>query len=113
MLYFRLQRSLPEPPTKEKYLSADDEIVLEDDSGRIQLVGEALKRVIDEGAKDIQTGWGNVLVSGVIMAALGRETSSGAFEVKDVCFPGMAPMLYKDPSVDEGMEVDSEWFSPR
>ncbi|KAL5529429.1 hypothetical protein ACEPAG_5414 [Sanghuangporus baumii] len=101
-------RSLPEPPAREKYLSSDDEIVLEDDSGRIQLVGEALMRVIDEGGRGIQTGWGNVLVSGVIMAALGRETSSGAFEVKDVCFPGMAPMLHKNPGSSESMEVDTD-----
>ena len=80
--------------------------MLEDDSGRVQLVGEALLRIIDEGGKGIQTGWGNVLVSGVIMAALGREDSSGAFEVKDVCFAGMAPMLYKNPSAYEGMDVD-------
>lgn len=84
--------------------------MLEDDSGRIQLVGEALLRTIDEERKNKQTGWGNVLVSGVIMAALGRENSSGAFEVKDVCFPGMAPMLYKSPDANEGMDVDSKWL---
>ncbi|EJD02090.1 uncharacterized protein FOMMEDRAFT_109238 [Fomitiporia mediterranea MF3/22] len=107
-------RYLPEPAPREKYLSPEDEIVLEDDSGRVQLVGEALQRVIDyssseEANGDKPNGWGNVLVSGVIMAALGRETSSGAFEVKDVCFAGMAPMLFKSPKTGDNMEVDTEF----
>ncbi|KAH8108472.1 DNA polymerase alpha/epsilon subunit B-domain-containing protein [Phellopilus nigrolimitatus] len=106
-------RSLPAPPVRSKYHSPDDTIMLEDESGRVQLVGEALRRDIDtaipedEAMEGSQSGWGNLLVTGVIMAALGRETSSGAFEVKDVCFAGMAPMMYKSVVVDDaGMDVD-------
>ena len=82
----------------------------------MQLVGEALQRVVDvteangEANDTDLSGWGNVLVSGVIMAALGRETESGAFEVKDVCFAGMAPMLYKLPAVSGKMEIDGMFF---
>lgn len=52
-------------------------MLLEDDSGRIKLVGEKLAEIS--------------LVTGVIMAALGVETSSGEFRVVDVCFAEMAP----------------------
>lgn len=87
--------------------------MLEDESGRVELVGEALRRVIDtvdpedEAMEGSQRGWGNLLVTGVIMAALGRETSAGAFEVKDVCFAGMAPMMCKTVNSDnEAMDID-------
>lgn len=84
--------------------------MLEDESGRVQLVGDILQRVIDGGnAVNSEGGYGNSLVTGVIMAALGRETSSGAFEVKDVCFAGMAPMLYETLDDDQEMELDGEF----
>lgn len=51
--------------------------MLEDESGRIKLVGDKLK--------------GLNIVTGVIMAALGVETASGEFKVVDVCFADMAP----------------------
>ncbi|THH05578.1 hypothetical protein EW145_g4698 [Phellinidium pouzarii] len=105
-------RSLPSIPARSKYHSADDTFMLEDESGRVELVGEALRRVIDvvdpedKAMEGRQSGWGNLLVTGVIMAALGRETAAGAFEVKDVCFAGMAPMMYKTVNIDEAMDID-------
>jgi DNA polymerase II small subunit/DNA polymerase delta subunit B len=51
--------------------------MLEDESGRIKLVGDQLKSIR--------------LVTGIIIGALGIETNSGDFEVVDICFPGMAP----------------------
>ncbi|KAI5124046.1 hypothetical protein M0805_003875 [Coniferiporia weirii] len=106
-------RSLPSLPDRSKYHSPEDEIMLEDESGRVQLVGEALRRIIDdsdqegEAMEGSQSGWGNLLVTGVIMAALGQETSSGAFEVKDICFAGTAPMMYKTViTEDEAMDID-------
>ena len=63
--------------------------MLEDDSGRIQLVGNALRRIIDtlpeENMDDNRLPWADMLVTGIIMAALGFETPSGEFEVKDEC----------------------------
>ena len=47
-----------------------------------------------------------MLVTGIIMAALGRESESGSFEVTDLCFAGMAPMLYKSIDTDTAMDVD-------
>lgn len=65
--------------------------MLEDESGRIRLVGERLKSAL--------------LVTGVIMGALGLETSNGDFEIVDYCFAGMAPQVYSE---DEGMDVDGK-----
>jgi DNA polymerase delta subunit 2 len=74
-----------------KFYSPDDNIMLEDESGRIQLVG---KRVV--GAR---------LVTGVIIAALGIETPTGEFEVVDICYAEMAPQTGYEESEGK-MEVD-------
>ncbi|KAJ1878525.1 DNA polymerase delta small subunit Cdc1 [Coemansia sp. RSA 486] len=60
------------------YREASDSVVfLEDESGRIRLVGKNVEKAI--------------LASGIIMAALGVETVQGDFEVADLCFARMAP----------------------
>lgn len=51
--------------------------MLEDDSGRIQLVGEMLKNI--------------PLVTGCIIAVMGSENSNGELEVIDIKFPDLAP----------------------
>jgi len=61
--------------------------MIEDESGRIRLVGDALK--------------GKNLVTGVITSALGAETPEGDFEVVDICFPGMAPQAHREDSMKE------------
>jgi len=61
--------------------------MIEDESGRIRLVGDALK--------------GKNLVTGVIISALGAETPEGDFEVVDICFPGMAPQAYAEDNMKE------------
>lgn len=73
--------------------------MLEDESGRIRLVGERIR-----SAK---------LVTGVIMGALGAETASGDFEVVDLCFPGMAPQAQPDadPDEEDKMDVDGKMSS--
>ena len=54
------------------------------------------------------------LVTGVIIGALGIETSGGEFEVVDVCFAGMAPQPStglewgKGARKDADMDVDGE-----
>jgi DNA polymerase delta subunit 2 len=65
--------------------------MLEDESGRIRLVGDRLK--------DARP------VTGVIMGALGLETTNGDFEVVDFCFAGMAPQA---ASEDASIEIDSK-----
>ncbi|TFY54896.1 hypothetical protein EVJ58_g8586 [Rhodofomes roseus] len=90
--------SLPAPPPRTKYCSPDDQVMLEDESGRIFLVGERLRAAS--------------LVTGVIVGVLGIETSGGEFEVVDVCYAGMAPQPSrglewgKSAQKDENMEVD-------
>ncbi|KAF2141831.1 uncharacterized protein K452DRAFT_298492 [Aplosporella prunicola CBS 121167] len=57
------------PPRREKYRSSDgkDEMMLEDESGRLRLTGAALDT--------------DMLVTGCIIAALGSENADGVFEV--------------------------------
>lgn len=64
--------------------------MLEDESGRIRLIGKVLEDV--------------PLVTGVIVGVLGAETSSGDFEAVDLCFPGLAPQA----SEDDRMDVDGK-----
>lgn len=63
----------------QKYYSEDDtdQIMLEDDSGRVQLVGDLLKTV--------------PLVTGCIIAVMGTENVNGELEVIDIRFPDLAP----------------------
>lgn len=68
-------------------------MVLEDASGRISLIGDRLKR--------------EQVVTGIIMAALGMETSDGDFEVVDVCFAGIAPHApVADAARDDAEDMD-------
>ncbi|KAF5387060.1 hypothetical protein D9615_001797 [Tricholomella constricta] len=82
--------SIPPPPPNPKFYSPEDNMMLEDESGRIRLVGERVK-----GAR---------LVTGVIVGALGAETPNGDFEVVDLCYPGMAPQVAQEDA--EHMEVN-------
>ena len=66
--------------------------MLEDESGRIRLVGEYLKKAR--------------LVTGVIIGALGMETPNGDFEVVDMCSADLAPQL-SAVGDSEQMNVDS------
>ncbi|KAF0463392.1 DNA polymerase alpha/epsilon subunit B-domain-containing protein [Gigaspora margarita] len=65
----------PPSPPRQKYCNDDDEFFLEDESGRIKLIGGILKQ--------------ENIVTGVIMAVLGKESSEGNFEVFDICFAGL------------------------
>ncbi|KAJ7063081.1 DNA polymerase alpha/epsilon subunit B-domain-containing protein [Mycena amicta] len=68
--------SIPPPPPLPMFYSEDDRVMLEDESGRIQLVGDRVTSAR--------------LVTGVIIAALGIETPNGEFEVVDICYAGLA-----------------------
>ncbi|KAL8376283.1 hypothetical protein RB595_007397 [Gaeumannomyces hyphopodioides] len=91
-------RWISAPPTAQKYISEDgqDSVMLEDDSGRVRLVGDFL-----EGA---------VLVTGCIIAVMGTENANGEFEVIDVRYADLAPQpdrwaLSKPPSADGKSKV--------
>ncbi|KAJ3282051.1 DNA polymerase delta subunit 2 [Rhizoclosmatium sp. JEL0117] len=62
------------PPPRSKYTSDKDKVLLEDESGRMELVGELIDSAF--------------LVSGVIVAVLGFENADHQFQVQDICFPG-------------------------
>ncbi|KAJ3515561.1 hypothetical protein NLJ89_g1677 [Agrocybe chaxingu] len=87
-------QSIPPPPPQIKMFSEDDNVMLEDESGRIRLVGERIKEAR--------------LVTGVIMSALGMETPNGDFEVIDYCFAGLAPQASDTESNEDKMDVDAE-----
>lgn len=57
-------------------------IMLEDESGRIELAGS---RIYREG-----------LVTGCVIGVLGSETTGGQFDVVDICYPEMAPQVKRD-----------------
>ncbi|XP_069170997.1 DNA polymerase delta subunit 2 [Procambarus clarkii] len=61
-------------PVVEKYVSAEDDIILEDEVQRIQLVGNI----------DVPK-----LITGLVSAVLGKEGDGGKFIVEDVCFAGL------------------------
>ncbi|KAI0470850.1 DNA polymerase alpha/epsilon subunit B-domain-containing protein [Xylariaceae sp. FL0804] len=70
-------RWISAPITSDRYYSDDDAHTLEDESGRIRLVGSVLKEV--------------VLVTGCIIAVMGTENVNGELEVIDLKFPDLPP----------------------
>ncbi|KAF7725532.1 hypothetical protein EC973_009562 [Apophysomyces ossiformis] len=71
------ESSIIAPPIPPKYRGANDKISLEDESGRMELIGSRLSK--------------EFLVTGMVAAIMGMESATGAFEVVDICIPGIAP----------------------
>lgn len=65
------EHSIPLQPAPSCYCSADDKLILEDETQRIQL-----KEVIDVHS----------VVTGVVVAVQGKEVDGGKFIVEDFCF---------------------------
>lgn len=59
------------------YVSKDDTLILEDESGRTTLVGSLIGL--------------NSVITGLVVAVKGRSTKGGEFEVQQICFPGLPP----------------------
>ncbi|KAF7538340.1 hypothetical protein G7Z17_g12649 [Cylindrodendrum hubeiense] len=74
-------RWISAPISTPKYFSEDgsDQIMLEDESGRIRLVGDMLKTIH--------------VVTGCIIAVMGTENANGELEIIDVKFPDLCPQL--------------------
>ncbi|KAF4970090.1 hypothetical protein FSARC_2791 [Fusarium sarcochroum] len=70
-------RWISAPISTPKYFSEDDQVMLEDESGRIRLVGDLLKTVH--------------LVTGCIIGVMGTENANGELEVIDIKFPDLPP----------------------
>lgn len=72
-----LQHWISAPPPREKYLSpsGQDQTMLEDESGRLRLIGTPLQM--------------SLLVTGCIIAVMGTENANGEFEVVDLKYPDL------------------------
>lgn len=88
------KHSLPPPQSREKFYSDQDSVMLEDESGRIKLVGQKLTSTH--------------LVTGVIIAALGMETPGGEFEIIDTCFADLAPFAERYDTGNNSMDLDRQ-----
>eukprot|EP01134_Creolimax_fragrantissima_P004579 CFRG4579T1 len=76
---------------RAKFTDDRDTLILEDQAGRISLIGSNLPL--------------NSVVSGVVMACYGIENADGEFYVSSYCFAGMAPQTSRDV-VSESAEGD-------
>ncbi|EWC46283.1 hypothetical protein DRE_04454 [Drechslerella stenobrocha 248] len=75
---------LAAPPSRQKYRDFQkDEIMLEDESGRIRLIGNTINR--------------EMLVTGCVIAVMGTETAGGEFEVGDIILPELPPQSPRPP----------------
>lgn len=72
------------PIHHDRYVSHEndnvDKVLLEDESGRIQLTGDVIQS--------------ELLVTGCIVGVLGVEVEAGVFEVQDIRYAGYAPNKY-------------------
>ncbi|RYP49385.1 hypothetical protein DL768_004891 [Monosporascus sp. mg162] len=94
-------RWISAPISNNKYYSGDgsDAVTLEDESGRIRLVGDALKSVF--------------LVTGCIIAVMGTENANGELEVIDLKLPDLPPQperwsLSKPPATNGTSKAKKE-----
>ena len=76
------------PPPRQKYLSpaGADLMMLEDESGRLRLVGAPLSS--------------EMLVTGCIVAVMGTENANGDFEVVDIKVPDLPPQSERWHTLD-------------
>ena len=87
-----MQQQAGPPSVPVSYCSDSDSLLLEDESGRIQLSGAALEN--------------GVLVTGAVVAVRGRLSLQGVLEVDDICLPGLPPQ----PAVHQAHAIDSERY---
>lgn len=71
-----------------------DEIMLEDESGRVLLVGENIKVT--------------PFVTGAVIGVLGMEADAGTFQVLDICYPAPLPQKPLRTSVPNGNSKQSK-----
>ncbi|CAL3963216.1 unnamed protein product [Diplocarpon coronariae] len=97
------------PPPRQKYLSptGEDLIMLEDESGRLRLVGAPLSS--------------EMLVTGCIVAVMGTENANGDFEVVDIKVPDLpqqaerwhtSDLAPKKKNVEEDGDMDLDVMKP-
>ncbi|KAI9812536.1 MAG: hypothetical protein M1832_000386 [Thelocarpon impressellum] len=81
---------ISESPRRQKYISpeSNDQVMLEDESGRVRLIGTGLGQ--------------SMLVTGCIIAVMGTENANGDFEVVDLKVPDLArqPQRWERDDID-------------
>ncbi|KAI8869863.1 hypothetical protein GQ42DRAFT_115934, partial [Ramicandelaber brevisporus] len=82
------------PPKLDKYTGQDDELTLEDESGRITLSGDVLEN--------------KLLVTGVIAGFLGVESDS-TFEVLEVCFADLPGQDNDNIASNSGFDMSAKY----
>ncbi|KAF4978123.1 hypothetical protein FZEAL_5455 [Fusarium zealandicum] len=70
-------RWISAPISTPKYFSENDKVMLEDESGRVTLVGDILKSVH--------------LVTGCIIGVMGTQNANGELDIIDIKFPDLPP----------------------
>jgi DNA polymerase delta subunit 2 len=83
-------RNLPVTDLLAQYIHEDDNMILEDPAGRIQLIGDVLP--VQE------------MVTGVTLAVRGVYLDDGTFEVKEYCVPGLPPIQQPRPKLAAGSQ---------
>lgn len=95
------------PPSKPSYSDPDsDLLMLEDESGRVQLDGDLIKN--------------SIFVTGNVIGVLGIEIEAGLFKVLDVIYPGVSQQIERPLSslpnnkiaIISGLEIDPDSFNP-
>ncbi|KAJ3193938.1 hypothetical protein HK101_003786 [Irineochytrium annulatum] len=84
-------------PPRIKYFSEKDMVLLEDESGRVQLCGEIVRN--------------DLFVTGTIIGVLGVETDDGGFEVLDVCYPAATDQPARTPTSVSGLSIEGSGIS--
>ncbi|KAJ2741804.1 DNA polymerase delta small subunit Cdc1 [Coemansia sp. BCRC 34301] len=88
---------ISDPAIEEGYRNGSEVVYLEDESGRIILVGSVIDRTL--------------LVSGIVVAMLGMETPDGCFEVQDMCFADMPPQTPLPHLPDDNNDGDDKYVA--
>lgn len=91
-----IQNWISAPPPREKYLSptGEDKTMLEDESGRIRLIGPPLQT--------------SMLVTGCIIAVVGTENANGDFEVLGMTYPDLPHQPQRWERDDSSTRMTSE-----
>ncbi|XP_024003748.1 DNA polymerase delta small subunit isoform X1 [Eutrema salsugineum] len=85
------ERSVTPLVKPHNFMHPDDNLILEDESGRVKLGGSALSPAI--------------YVTGVVVALHGKETSAGEFFVEDVLEAGLPPQIERPLDLQEDKYV--------
>lgn len=74
--------------SKEKYIKGEKEILIEDESGRMTLIGEKIQSL------DV--------ITGSVIGVLGLENKHGEFDVLDFCLPGFPARIPRTlPTIED------------